>query len=96
MHLEDFLLIFLIRGRITTELESANDIEFKTTDKMHGLKPFYLGGLAGIGLEHNFYKKLSVCFSPTFRFALNSINSHVPAASFPNSFSFGLGLKMEL
>ncbi|MEO6837166.1 MAG: outer membrane beta-barrel protein [Ginsengibacter sp.] len=87
---------FLIRGRITTELESANDSEFKTTDKMHGLKPFYLGGLAGIGLDYNFYKKLSVCFSPTFRFALNSINSNVPAASFPNSFSFGLGLKMEL
>ena len=87
---------FLTRGRITTELESANDSEFKTIDKIHGLKPFYLSGLAGIGLDYNFYKKFSVCFSPTFRFALNSINRNVPVASFPNSFGFGLGLKMEL
>ena len=87
---------FLTTGRIKTELESANDSEFKTIDKIHGLKPFYLSGLAGIGLDYNFYKNLSVCFSPTFRFALNSINRNVPVASFPNSFSFGLGLKMEL
>lgn len=87
---------FLTRGRITTELKNANDSEFETTDKIQGLNPFYFSGLAGIGVDYNVYKKLSVCFSSTFRFALNSINSNVPVASFPNSLGFGLGLKMKL
>ncbi|MEO9100834.1 MAG: outer membrane beta-barrel protein [Ginsengibacter sp.] len=86
---------FLTSGRITTELKSGNDNETETTNKIHGLKQSYFSGLAGIGVDYNFYKKWFLSFSPTIRFALNSINSNVPVNSFPNSVGFGLGLKME-
>ena len=87
---------FLTRGRISTELESGTDNEVATTDKIHGLKHFYFSGLAGLGLDYNIYKNLSLSFSPTFRFALNSINNNVIVKSYPNSFGFFLGVKMKL
>ena len=87
---------FLTRGRITTELESGNNNEIETTDKIHGLKPFYFSGLAGIGLDYNIYKNLSLNFSPTLRFALSAINRNVSVESFHNSLGFVLGLKIKL
>lgn len=87
---------FLTRGTISTEVEKGNDNEAETTDKIHGLKTFYFSGLTGIGIDYDAYKNFAVCFSPTFRFALNSINKNVPVKSFPNSFGFSLGLKMKL
>ena len=87
---------FLTRGSITTELESGNNNETETTNKIHGLKPFYLSGLAGMGLDYKIYKNFSLSFSPTFRFAFNSINSNVQEKSFPKSISLVLGVKMKL
>jgi hypothetical protein len=87
---------FLTGGRITTELKRGNDNETETTNKIHGLKSTYFSGLAGIGLDYNFYKNLSISFSPTLRFALSSINSNVHVQSFPNSFGFLTGLKINL
>ncbi|MEO6133519.1 MAG: outer membrane beta-barrel protein [Ginsengibacter sp.] len=87
---------FLTRGRITTELKSGNEKERETTDKVHGLKQFYFSGLAGVGVDYNFYKKLSLSFSPTLRFALNAMNSNVSVNSFPNSVGFLTGLKVKL
>ncbi len=87
---------FLTRGRLITELESGNNNETETVDKISGLKPFYFGGLAGIGLDYNMYKNLDISFSPAFRFALNPINTNVSLASFPNSAGAVLGLKMKL
>ena len=68
----------------------------ETAVKIIGLRKFYLNGMAGVGLDYNFYKNLSADFSPTFRFALNPINDEVPVKSFPNSLGFSLGLKLRL
>jgi len=87
---------FLTRGKIETEVEQGNDNETETVDKIYGLKKFYLSGLAGVGLDYNFYKNFSVSFSPTLRFALNPINKNVSVISYPNSLGFSLGLKMKL
>ena len=87
---------FLTSGKITTELKRGNDNETETTNKIHGLKQSYFSGLASIGVDYNFYKKWSLSFSPTIRFALNSINSNVPVNSFPNSVGFSTGLKIKL
>ena len=87
---------FLTRGTITTNLEKGNNNESETTNNIYGLKRFYVSGIAGIDLNYNVYKDLSVCFSPAFRFALNSINKDVPIKSFPNSLGFSLGLKIRL
>jgi len=87
---------FLLQGKITSEVEKGNDNEIETAIKIIGLKKFYLDGMAGVGLDYNFYKNLSADFSPTFRFALSSINNEVPVKSFPNSLGFSLGLKLKL
>ena len=87
---------FLTQGKIEAEVEQGNDNETETTNKIHGLKSTYFSGLAGIGLDYNFYKNLSVSFSPTIRFALNSINSNLYVQSFPNSVGFVLGLNIKL
>ena len=87
---------FLTQGKITTEVEKGNDNEMETAVKIIGLKKFYLSGMAGVGLDYNFYKNLSADFSPTFRFALNPINRGIPVKSFPNSFGFSMGLKLKL
>jgi hypothetical protein len=87
---------FLTRGQISTELEYGSDNETETTDKIYGLKPFYFNGLAGIGLDYHIYKKLSLSFSPTLRFALSSINRDVTINSYPNSVGFLTGLKIKL
>jgi hypothetical protein len=86
----------LTKGAISTEVEKGNDNEIETTDKIHGLKPFYLSSIAGLGIDYNVYKNWSVCFSPTFRFAMNSINKNMPVKSFPNSFGFSFGIKTQL
>ncbi len=87
---------FLIKGKINTELEKGNKHETETVNRITGLKKFYIGGMAGIGMDYNVYKSLSVSFSPTLRFALNSINKDVPVKTFPNSLGFSLGLKTKL
>jgi hypothetical protein len=86
----------LTNATISTEVESDNDNDFETTNKIHGLKPFYSSGIAGIGLDYNVYKNWSVSFFPSFRFALNSINKDVPVKSFPNLLGFSLGVKLKL
>lgn len=86
----------LTNAAISTEVENGNDNDFETTNKIHGLKPFYLSGITGVGLDYNVYRKWSVSFFPSFRFALNSINKGLPVKSFPNSLGFSLGVKLEL
>jgi hypothetical protein len=86
----------LTRGRIITELEYGNNNELETTDKIEGLKPFYLNGLTGVGLDYKIYKNLSIRFSPVLRFALNPINKNVAVQSYPNSVGFVFALKIKL
>ena len=83
-------------GGIGKGYAAENDNEMETAVKIIGLKKFYLSGMAGVGLDYNFYKNLSADFSPTFRFALNPINRGIPVKSFPNSFGFSMGLKLKL
>lgn len=87
---------FLTKGKIETEVELGNDNEFETVTKIYGLKKFYMSGLAGVSVDYNFYKNLSLSFAPTLRFALNPINENTPVISYPNSLEFSLGLKMKL
>ncbi len=48
-----------------------------------GLKTFYLSGLADIDFGFNFYRKISLTFSPTLNFAIDPINKNVPVVSYP-------------
>ena len=86
----------LTRGRIITELEYGINNELETSDKIDGLKPFYLNGLTGVGLDYQVYKNLTIRFSPILRFALNPINKNVAVQSYPNSVGFVFALKIKL
>ena len=87
---------YLTNGTIRTLLKGGNDDETEHTNHIHGLKPIYFSGMAGLGLDYNFNKKFAASFAPSFKVALNSINKDVPVRSFPKSFGFSFGLKMKL
>ncbi len=86
----------LTRGKIETLLEKGVNNETEVINNLQGLKKIYLSGLAGFGVDYNFNKKLALSFTPTYRFALNSINRGTPVKSYPNSFGVAIGLKIEL
>lgn len=87
---------FLTKANIETNVQAGSHHETESTEEFQGLRSFYVSGIAGAGIDFNLKKNLAVCFFPTYRFALSSINKDVPVKSFPNSLSFGFGLKMKL
>lgn len=87
---------FLTKATIETSVETGSHRETESTEDFQGLRSFYVSGIAGAGIDFNLKKNLAVCFFPTYRFALSSINKDVPVKSFPNSLSFGFGLKIKL
>ena len=87
---------FLLQGKIeTTVIKGANN-EPEVVNNIQGLKKIYFSGLTGLGVEYNLGKRLALSFDPTLRVALNSINHNAPVKSYPNSFGFATGLKIEL
>ncbi|HXS57030.1 MAG TPA: hypothetical protein VN726_12955 [Hanamia sp.] len=86
----------LMHGKIATEVEKGNESEPENIHEIDGLMPVYFSGLAGIGLTFKVYKNVSFSFSPTIKFALNSINRDVPVKSFPGTIGFHVGLETKL
>ncbi|MEO6456269.1 MAG: outer membrane beta-barrel protein [Ginsengibacter sp.] len=89
-------LNFLIKSTIETLVEKGTDNEVEVLNKLRGLKRIYFSALAGIGMEYGLNRKFALVFSPTIRFALNSINKNAPVKSYPNSFGLSAGIKMGL
>ena len=87
---------FLIKGKIETLVERGTDNEAEVINNLQGLKKIYFSGSAGIGMEYSLNKKIALTFSPTIRFALNSINKNAPVKSYPNSFGLSSGIKIGL
>ncbi len=87
---------FLINGKIETTIIKDMNNETEILKNIQGLKKIYFSGLTGLGVEYALSKRMALCFAPTFRFALNSINSDAPVKSYPNSFGFATGLKITL
>lgn len=87
---------FLVKGKIETVAENGIINEALVINNIQGLKKFFFGGLAGVGMEYSLNKKIALTFSPTFRFALNSINRSVPVKSYPNSFGLSAGTEIRL
>ncbi len=83
-------------GKIETTLKKGFNNELQAVDKLYGLKNIYFSGLAGLGLDYKFNKKVAFSFAPTLRFALNSINKDAPVKSYPNTFGLVLGLKIGI
>ncbi|MEP6597135.1 MAG: outer membrane beta-barrel protein [Ginsengibacter sp.] len=86
----------LVKGKVETLVENGTNNEIEVLNNLHGLKKIYFYGSAGIGMEYKLDKKFALTFSPTMRFALNSINKNASVKSYPNSFGLLSGIKIRL
>jgi hypothetical protein len=84
---------FLTMGKLETEIQKGPNNELDVLNKIEGLKPVYLSGLAGIGINYKLNNKLSFVLMPTTRFALNAINKNAVVKTFSNSTGLAAGLK---
>lgn len=85
----------LHKAKIETEIENGFGNEIETVDNIQGMKPYYLGGQAGVGIDYNFNRRIALSFQPTYRFALNAINKDVPVLSHPHSLGLLTGLRFS-
>ncbi len=85
----------LIKGKIETSVEDGINNEPEVTDNLQGLKKVYWSGLAGFGINYQFYKKAAITFAPVYRFALNSNNKDASVKSYPNSIGLTTGIKFD-
>ena len=86
----------LTKARIETTVEKGLNNEVDFVNNLQGLKKMYFSGFAGVGIDYGLTKKIALTFSPTVRFALNSINKDATVKSFPMSVGFTTGLKIGL
>ena len=91
-----FGMNILIKGRIETSVEDGAHNEIESISTIHGLKSVYFSGQGGAGAEYDLNKKIALTFSPTARFALNSINTKTSVKSYPVSIGFATGIKLKL
>ena len=87
---------YLVNGEIETTLENETENETEIIKNIQGLKKIYFSGLTGLGIDYNLNKKIALTFTPSFKFALNSINKDFPVKSYPNSFGLGFGVTFRL
>ena len=87
-------LNFLLNAKMETEIQQGpNEIDILT--KLHGLKPVYVDGQAGVGMRYTIGNKVSLQLVPTARFALTSINNGGVVKTYPNSLGVGMGLSVK-
>jgi hypothetical protein len=86
----------LTKAKLETTVEKGFSNSAETLDNLKGLRKMYFSGLAGIGVDYKLTKKTAMTFAPTMRFALNSINKDATVKSYPMSFGFVVGLKLDL
>ncbi len=86
----------LTKAKLETTLEKGFNNSMEKVDNLQGLRKMYFSGLAGVGVNYKLTNKTSVVFAPTVRIALNSINKDATVKSYPMSFGFVAGLKIDL
>ena len=85
----------LVHAKVETIVEKDRKSYAETIDQIRGLKKMYFGGLTGVALEYRVGKRTSLSFTPSLRFAINSINKENAVRSYPMSFGFNTGLKIS-
>ncbi len=87
---------FLTKARIETSVEKGTDNSTEKINDIKGLKEIYFSGLAGTGIGYELSKKMTLLFTPTFRFAYNSINKNTSVKSYPRTFGSAISLQVGL
>ena len=86
----------LTMGKIETEIADGPDRETNISNRIIGLKPIYLSGIAGVWADYTLTKRIAVSFMPSFNFAITSITKNSSVKSYPNSFSLAAGIRIKL
>lgn len=86
---------FLTKQKIKTELVQGTVKEQRTIDKIEGLKSSYLNATAGVALEYDVNKRITLNIMPAGSFALTSINKDAGVKSYPNAFGVTGGVKIK-
>lgn len=88
-------LNILTSSSASTNLSEGATAEKTTTSSISGLKPTYLDGQLGLGVDYKFSKKLSVGLRPNARLALTPINKETPVKSYQNFLSVETGVRLK-
>ncbi len=85
---------FLVKQSIEASLDAGTSQKQNFTS-IEGLRKTYFNGMAGLGLQYNISKRLSLNLVPAVNFALSSINQQAAVKSYLNSFSITGGVKIQ-
>lgn len=84
----------LMNGKAKTALANpASNESFSAS--ISGLKPTYLDGHLGLGVEYSLNRKFSLSFRPNARLALTPINKETPVKSYQSFLSIESGVKIN-
>ena len=85
---------FLVKQSLQTSLDAgASQQQYITS--IQGLRKTYFNGMAGLGLQYNVSRRISLNLLPAVNFAFNSINQRAAVKSYLNSFSVTGGVKIQ-
>ncbi len=85
---------FLVKQSLQTSLDAGTSQQQHITS-IQGLRKTYFNGMAGLGLQYNISKRISLNLVPAVNFAFNSINQNAAVKSYLNSFSVTGGVKLQ-
>ena len=85
---------FLVKQSLQTSLDAGSSQKQNITS-IQGLRKTYFNGMAGLGLQFNVSKRISLNLVPAVNFAFNSINQNAAVKSYLNSFSVTGGVKLQ-
>lgn len=85
---------FLVKQSLQTSLDAGSSQKQNITS-IQGLRKTYFNGVAGLGLQYNISKRISLNLVPAVNFAFNSINQNAAVKSYLNSFSVTGGVKLQ-
>jgi hypothetical protein len=85
---------FLVKQSLQTSLDAGVGQKQSITS-IQGLRKTYFNGMAGLGLQYNISKRVSLNMVPAVNFAFNSINQYAAVKSYLNSFSVTGGVKLQ-
>lgn len=88
-------LNILVSGKTRTGLSDAAGTE-STSASISGLKPTYVDGHFGLGIEYSLSQKISVGVRPNARIAITPINRETPVQSYQRFLSVETGIRIKL
>jgi hypothetical protein len=86
---------FLTQGKVTGTLKNGSMKE-NVSNKISGLRSFYLDGILSLGAAYQLNKFLSLELLPEGRLALTPINKNTPVRSYANYLSITAGLRFHI